>query len=48
MGARNDCGDLPMVDRYLAILENAEVAGEGDLDNSGVLLAVSRLARAKS
>ena len=47
MAARNDHGDLPMVDRYLAILENAETAGESDLDNSGVLYAVSRMAQAK-
>ena len=48
MGARNDHGGLPMVDRYLTILENAEAAGESDLDNSGVLYAVSRIAQAKT
>lgn len=48
MAARNDHGGLPMVDRYLAILENSEAAGESNLDNSGVLHAVSRIAKAGS
>ena len=45
MATRNSHGGLPMVARYLDVLENAEAAGESDLDNSGVLYAVERLAR---
>ena len=43
--ARSGHGRLPMVDRYLDLMANAEAAGEGDLDNSAVLLAISRMAK---
>jgi 3-hydroxyisobutyrate dehydrogenase-like beta-hydroxyacid dehydrogenase len=45
MAARNGHGQLPMVGRYLDLMENAVCAGEGDLDNSAVLLAVERVAK---
>lgn len=45
MAARGGHGGLPMVRRYLDVLENAEAAGESDLDNSGVYHAVARLAQ---
>ncbi|WP_413719334.1 NAD(P)-dependent oxidoreductase [Silicimonas sp. MF1-12-2] len=45
MAARNGHGQLPMVSRYLDLMENAVGAGEGDLDNSAVLLAVERVAK---
>ena len=46
MAGRNGSGNMPMVNRYLEIMENAEQAGESDLDNSAVFLAVSRMATA--
>ncbi len=46
MAARNGHGNMPMVNRYLAVMENAEQAGDSDLDNSAVFLAVSRMAKA--
>lgn len=46
MAARNGHGDLPMVNRYLEVMENAEQAGDSELDNSAVFLAVSRMAKA--
>ncbi len=45
MAARNGHGNLPMVNRYLDVMENAELEGDGDLDNSAVLLAISRMAK---
>ncbi len=45
MAARNGRGNMPMVNRYLEIMENAEQAGDGDLDNSAVFLAISRMAK---
>ncbi len=45
MAARNGHGNMPMVNRYLEVMENAERAGDSDLDNSAVLLAVSRMAK---
>ena len=45
MGARGGHGSLPMVARYLDLMANAIEAGEGDLDNSGVLLAIARMAK---
>lgn len=48
MAARNGHGSLPMVDRYLEMMENAETAGESGLDNSAVILAVERMARTPS
>ena len=46
MAARNGHGNLPMVNRYLEVMKNAERAGDSDLDNSAVFLAVSRMAKA--
>ncbi len=46
MAARNGHGNLPMVNRYLEVMKNAEQAGDSDLDNSAVFLAVSRMAKA--
>ena len=48
MATRNAHGGLPMVARYLDVLENAEAAGESDLDNSAVFLAIQRMAKAGS
>lgn len=48
MGGRNDHPNLPMVDRYLALMNNAIEAGEGDLDNSAVFKAIARIAKTKS
>ncbi|NNE80661.1 MAG: NAD(P)-dependent oxidoreductase [Silicimonas sp.] len=45
MAARNGHGDLPMVDRYLRMMDNAEEAGEGGLDNAAVILAIQRMAK---
>jgi len=45
MGARNGHGNLPMVDRYLALMENAIEAGEGDLDNAAIFNAIARLSK---
>ncbi|MEP3276636.1 MAG: NAD(P)-dependent oxidoreductase [Stappiaceae bacterium] len=45
MASRHDHGGLPMVARYLEILRNADAAGESDLDNSAVFLAIGRAAR---
>ena len=45
MADRNGHGKLPLVARYLDLVENAEDAGEGGLDNSAVLLAIERLAK---
>ena len=45
MADRNGHGNLPMVARYLDLMENAEDAGEGGLDNSAVLLAIERMAK---
>ena len=45
MAARNGYGRLPMVARYLDMMENAEAAGQGDLDNSAVFLAAQRMAK---
>jgi len=46
MAARNGHGKMPMVNRYLEVMENAENAGNSDFDNSAVFLAVSRMAKA--
>lgn len=46
MAARNGNGNMPMVSRYLEVMENAEQEGDSDLDNSAVFLAVSRMAKA--
>ncbi len=45
MAARNGHGKMPMVNRYLEVMENAEQSGDSDLDNSAVFLAVSRMAK---
>lgn len=45
MAARGGHPNLPMINRYLDVLENSLAAGEGDLDNSGVFHAVGRMAR---
>ena len=45
MADRNGNGNMPMVNRYLEVMENAEQAGDSDLDNSAVFLAVSRMAK---
>lgn len=45
VAARNGHGHLPLVARYLDLMANADQAGEGDLDNSAVLLAISRMAK---
>ncbi len=45
MAARNGHGNMPMVNRYLEVMENAEQAGDSDLDNSAVFLAVARMAK---
>ena len=45
MAARGGRPSLPMVGRYLELMANAEEAGEGDLDNSAVLLAIARMAK---
>ncbi|MDE2789034.1 MAG: NAD(P)-dependent oxidoreductase [Paracoccaceae bacterium] len=45
IAARNGHGNMPMVNRYLEVMENAEQAGDSDLDNSAVFLAVSRMAK---
>ena len=45
MAARHGHGELPMVSRYLDVMENAVEAGDGDLDNSAVFLAVERMAK---
>ena len=45
MAARNGFGRLPMVTRYLEMMEDSEAAGEGGLDNSAVLRAVERMAK---
>lgn len=37
-------GGMPMVNRYLEVMENAEAAGDSDLDNSAVFRAVARMA----
>jgi len=46
IAARNGHGKLPMVNRYLEVMTNADEAGDSDLDNSAVFLAVSRMAKA--
>ncbi len=46
MARRHGHGGMPMVGRYLEVMENAETAGDSDLDNSAVFLAVQRMARA--
>ena len=45
MAGRNGHGNLPMVDRYLDLMDNAAKSGEGDLDNAGVFLAIARMAK---
>lgn len=45
MAARNGHGQLPMVARYLDLMEDAEAAGDGGLDNSAVFLAIERMAK---
>lgn len=45
MAGRGGYPDLPLVARYLDLMQDAEAAGEGDLDNSAVLLAIERLAK---
>ena len=44
MATRHGHGSMPMVTRYLEVMENAEGAGDSDLDNSAVFLAVQRMA----
>ena len=41
LAVRNGQG-LPLADRYLALMEDNLSNGEGDLDNSAVLLAIER------
>ena len=45
IAARNGHGQLPMVARYLDLMQNAEAAGEGGLDNSAVLRAIERMSK---
>ena len=45
VAARNGHGNLPMVARYLEVMENSVAAGESDLDNSGVFHAVARMSK---
>lgn len=45
MAARGGYGSLPMVACYLELMANAVQVGEGGLDNSAVLLAISRMAK---
>ena len=44
MASRHGHGGMPMVGRYLEVMQNAEDAGDSDLDNSAVFLAVQRMA----
>lgn len=44
MAGRVGHGGMPMVNRYLEVMENAEAAGDSDLDNSAVFRAVLRMA----
>ena len=44
MSARNGHGNMPMVNRYLEMMECAIQEGCSDLDNSAVFLAISRMA----
>ena len=46
MAARNGHEALPLVARYLNLMDNAMAAEEGGLDNSAVLLAIERMAKA--
>lgn len=46
MAARNGHAELPMVARYLEMMQNAKETGESDLDNSAVILAIERMSRA--
>ena len=46
MAGRFGHGGMPMVNRYLEVMENAEAAGDSDLDNSAVFRAVLRMAKA--
>lgn len=48
MAARHGYGNLPMIGRYLDLMENAKQAGDYDLDNSAVYLAISRMAKAQT
>ncbi|MEO1308165.1 MAG: NAD(P)-dependent oxidoreductase [Pseudomonadota bacterium] len=45
MAIRNGFGNLPLVDTYLRLMADSDQAGEGELDNSAVFLAVSRIAK---
>ena len=45
MAAREGHGNLPMVARYLDLMDDALAAGEGDIDNAGVLNAIARVAQ---
>ncbi len=45
IAGRADAGNLPLVARYLDLMRDAEDAGEGGIDNAGVLLAIERMAR---
>ena len=45
IAARNGHGQLPMVARYLDLMQNAEAAGDGGLDNSAVLRAIERMSK---
>ncbi len=47
LAKRHGAGNSPMVGRYLEVMENAEDAGDSDLDNSAVYLAVSRMAKSE-
>ena len=45
LGARNGHGNLPMVARYLDLMEDNIAANEGDLDNSAIVKAIVRVAK---
>lgn len=45
MAKRHGHEGMPMVTRYLEVMENAEAAGDSDLDNSAVFLAIQRMAK---
>ncbi|MEM6634638.1 MAG: NAD(P)-dependent oxidoreductase [Pseudomonadota bacterium] len=45
MAERHGHGAMPMVNRYLEVMADADEAGDSDKDNSAVFLAVSRMAQ---
>lgn len=45
MAERHGHGAMPMVNRYLEVMADADEAGDSDKDNSAVFLAVARMAK---